>query len=77
MEDLPEIFPDNFSGHFPDLPFLGVLVFLGLLSGPEKGVITKGVFSFEESLESLKFLDSLESLEMVGFSFLFHSLGVL
>ena len=32
-------------------------------SGPEKGVITKGVFSLAESLESLKFLDSLESLE--------------
>ena len=31
-----------------------------LSSGPEKGVITKGVFSFEESLKSL---DSLESLE--------------
>ena len=29
-------------------------------SGPEKGVITKGVFSLEESLESL---DSLKSLE--------------
>ena len=32
-------------------------------SGPEKGVITKGVFSLEESLESLQFLNSLESLE--------------
>ena len=33
-------------------------------TGPEKGVITKGVFSpEEESLESLKSLDSLESLE--------------
>ena len=31
--------------------------------GPEKGVITKGVFSLEESLESLNALDSLESLE--------------
>ena len=31
--------------------------------GPEKGVITKGVFSLEESLESLKSLVSLESLE--------------
>ena len=28
-----------------------------------KGVITKGVFSFEESLESLKSLNFLESLE--------------
>ena len=32
------------------------------LSGPEKGVITKGVFSLEESLDSLKSLYSLESL---------------
>ena len=32
-------------------------------SGNEKGVITKGVFSLEESLESLISLDSLESLE--------------
>ena len=32
-------------------------------SGPEKGVITKGVFSLEESLESLKSLNSPESLE--------------
>ena len=31
-------------------------------SGPEKGVITKGVFSLEESLESLKSLSSLDSL---------------
>ena len=29
----------------------------------KKGVITKGVFSLEESLESLKFLNCLESLE--------------
>ena len=34
-----------------------------LLSGPEKGVITKGVFSPEKSLESLESLNSLESLE--------------
>ena len=33
------------------------------MSGPEKGVITKGLFSPEESLESLKSLHSLESLE--------------
>ena len=33
------------------------------LSGPEKGVITKGVFSPEESLESLESLNSLESPE--------------
>ena len=33
------------------------------ISGPEKGVITKGVFSLEESLEPLKSLNSLESLE--------------
>ena len=31
-------------------------------SGPEKGVITQGVFSLEKSLESLKSLDTLESL---------------
>ena len=31
--------------------------------GPEEGVITKGVFSLEESLESLKSLHSLESQE--------------
>ena len=31
-------------------------------SGTEEGVITKGVFSLEESLESLKSLNSLESL---------------
>ena len=45
-----------------------------LFSGPDKGVITKGVFSLEESLESLR---SLDSLEMVGFSFVLQSLGVL
>ena len=32
-------------------------------AGPEKGVITIGVFSLEESLESLKSLKSLESPE--------------
>ena len=32
-------------------------------TGPEKEVITKGVFSLEESLESLNSLHSLESLE--------------
>ena len=37
--------------------------FSSLVSGTEKGVITKGVFSLEESLESLKSLDFLESLE--------------
>ena len=31
------------------------------ISGPEKGVITKGVFSLEESLESLNSLESLEN----------------
>ena len=30
-------------------------------SGPEKGVITKGVFSLKESLESLNSLESLET----------------
>ena len=29
-------------------------------SGPETGVITKGVFSLEESLDSLKSLESLK-----------------
>ena len=33
------------------------------LSGLEKGVITKGVFSLEKSLQPLKSLNSLESLE--------------
>ena len=33
-----------------------------VFSGPEKGVITKGVCSLEESLESLESLNSLESL---------------
>ena len=32
-------------------------------SGPEKGVITKGVFSLEGSLESLESLESLNALE--------------
>ena len=32
-------------------------------SGPEKGVIAKGVFSLAESLESPKSLDFIESLE--------------
>ena len=36
---------------------------IGINSGPKKGVITKGVFSLEESLESLNSLTSLESLE--------------
>ena len=40
------------------------------ISETEKGVIAKGVFSLEESLKSL---NSLESLEMVGFSFVFQS----
>ena len=35
----------------------------GGVSGPEKGVITKGVFSLDESLESLKSLKSLNSQE--------------
>ena len=33
------------------------------ISGPEKGVITEGFFSLEESLESLNSLNSLESPE--------------
>ena len=36
---------------------------LKLELGPEKGVITKRVFSLEESLETPKSLNSLESLE--------------
>ena len=35
----------------------------GAKSGLEKGVITKGVFSLNESLDSLKSLNSLEFLE--------------
>ena len=34
---------------------------MSIFSGPEKGVITKGVFSLEESLESLNSLESLEN----------------
>ena len=51
--------------------------------GPDKGVIMKGVFSLEESLEtlnsldSLKFLDSLKSLENGRILLGFHSLGIL
>ena len=36
-----------------------------MYSGPEKGVITKGVFSLEESLESLNSLESLEDGRLV------------
>ena len=46
-------------------------------SGPEKGVITKGVFSLEESLESLKSLGSLESLESGRILICFPQSGVL
>ena len=47
-------------------------------SGPEEGVITKGVFSQEESLESLIFLNSLESLGSGQFLlFVFYSPTVL
>ena len=45
------------------------------LSGLEKGVITKGVFSLEQSLESLKSLNSRISRFMVGFSFVSRRLG--
>ena len=38
-------------------------VTLGYVSGAEKGVITKGVFSLDESLESLKSLNPPESVE--------------
>ena len=50
----------------PSVVFSENLGFLcGILqeSGPEKGVITKGVFSLQEPLESLKSLKSLNSLE--------------
>ena len=50
---------------------------LACSSGPEKGVITKEVFSVEESLESLKSLVSLESLENGRILLCFNSLGVL
>ena len=43
------------------------------MSGPEKGVITKGIFSLAESLASLESLDSLEN----GGTLFFQSLGVL
>ena len=42
--------------------------------GPEKGVITKAVFSLEESLKSL---NSLESLENGRILLYFQSLGTL
>ena len=35
--------------------------FQGIVPGTEKGVIAKGVFSLEESLESLESLNSLEN----------------
>ena len=45
-------------------------------SGTEQGVISKEVFSLEESLESLKSLNFKDSLGKVRFfSFLFHSWG--
>ena len=46
--------------------------------GKEKGVITQGVLSLEASLESLILRISrisLESLQMVGVSFVFHTLA--
>ena len=48
-----------------------------IFSGPEKGVITKGVFSFEESLQSLNSLNSLESLENGRILLCFPHFGVL
>ena len=49
----------NRRNHFP-----GTVrsIFQEPKSGPGKGVITKGVFPLENSLESLKSLNSLESL---------------
>ena len=55
----------------------GAILKYGPKSGPEKGVITKGVFSLEESLESLESLSSLESLENARSSLVFQSLAVL
>ena len=49
------------------LPFLNVPYLRGGVSGPEKGVITKGVFSLEESLESLKSLESLENGRILSY----------
>ena len=47
---------------------------LGTKKENKIGVITKGVFSLEESLESLHSLHSLKSLEEGGLSFVFHTL---
>ena len=50
---------------------------LGPVFGTGKGVITKEVFSLEESLESLKSINSLESFknDRIRLDF-FHSLGI-
>ena len=47
------------------------------VSGPEKGVITKRVFSLEESLESLKSLNFLETPENGRILLSFPESGVL
>ena len=53
----------------------GFLSLKSKLSRPEKGVITKGVFSPEESLESLESLNSLESLDNGGILLYFPQSG--
>ena len=65
---LPTVLGDALGLSIPESCWLSRLVSgmapkQGPLSGPEKGVITKGVFSLKESLESLESLISLESLD--------------
>ena len=55
------ILGEDLPGWYCWAPDLGISI--PDCSGPEKGVITKGVISLEESLESLKSRNSLESLE--------------
>ena len=45
------------------------------MSGPEKGVITQGVFSLEDCLDNLKSLNSLESLDNGRVLLLFPEVG--
>ena len=56
-----------FQGRFPPDFFENL--------GPKAPIITKGVFSLEESLESPKSLDFLKSLENGRLLLYFHSLG--
>ena len=63
-QTLPSIHNSFFSMHKPYRPPECVNdPWVWQMSRPEKGVITKGVFSLAESLESLQSVDSLESLE--------------